>query len=258
MTVRALRVTEAGARVYRGTWRGSVISTFMNPVLFLLAMGVGLGTLVDDGGGTASLDLPYLTFLAPGLLAATAMQTGAGDASYPVMAGIKWRKTYEATLATPISLPDLVIGQLGWVTIRLVFVTVVYAAVMTAFGATTVVEGLLSVPPAVLTGAAIAAAVTAYTANLEDATGLSALFRFAILPMFLFSGTFFPISQLPDYLEPVAYATPLFHGVSLCRGLALGEVPFVVAPAWSVLYLVVFAAAGTMLAIRVMRRRLVS
>ncbi|HSG79798.1 MAG TPA: ABC transporter permease [Acidimicrobiia bacterium] len=258
MATRSLRVTEAGARVYRRTWRASVISTFLNPVLFLLAMGVSLGTLVDDGGGSATIDIPYLTFLAPGLLAATAMQTGAGDASYPVMAGIKWRRTYHATLATPISVADLVVGRLGWVTIRLLFVTGVYAAVMTLFGATTPLEAALAVPPAVLTGAAMAAMTTAYTANLKSEQGLSALFRFAVLPLFLFSGTFFPISQLPDYLEPLAFATPLFHGVSLCRGLALDDVAFEVSPAWSVAYLVVFAAIGTVLSIRVMRRRLVT
>jgi lipooligosaccharide transport system permease protein len=252
----ALRVVEYGARVYRRTWRGSVISTFLNPVLYLLAMGVGLGKLVDQGTGSHNLTIPYLTFLAPGLLAATAMQTAAGDASYPVMAGIKWRKTFHATLATPIGVRDLVLGHLGWVTIRVTFVSVVYAAIMTAFRATTPLQGLLSVPPAVLTGAAFAAAVTAYTARLKNETGLSSLFRFGIVPLFLFSGTFFPVSQLPDFAEPLAYATPLFHGVSLCRGLALG-VPFAVNPAISVAYLVVWVAVGAWLALRMMRRRLV-
>lgn len=252
----SLRVVEAGARVYRRTWRGSVISTFLNPVLFLLAMGVGLGSLVDEGRGATELGIAYLTFLAPGLLAATAMQTGAGDASYPVMAGIKWRKTYHAALATPLEVRDLVLGHLGWVSIRLTFVTVVYAAIMTVFGATTVIEGLLAVPPAVLTGAAFAAAVTAYTAKLQRETGLSTLFRFGIVPLFLFSGTFFPISQLPDAVEPFAYVTPLWHGVSLCRNLALG-LPFDVPPLLSVGYLMLWLATGAWLAIRFMRRRLV-
>ena len=253
----SLRVVEAGARVYRRTWRGSVISTFMNPVLFLLAMGVGLGSLVDDGGGGgADLGIPYLTFLAPGLLAATAMQTGAGDASYPVMAGIKWRKTYHAVLATPIGVRDLVLGHLGWVGVRLVFVTVVYAGIMTLFGATSVVEGLLSVPPAVLTGLAFAAMVTAYTARLERETGLSTLFRFVIVPLFLFSGTFFPIEQLPDFIEWFAYVTPLWHGVALCRGIGLG-LGFTVEPVISFAYLGVWIAAGYWLSVRQMRKRLV-
>ena len=252
----ALRVTEAGARVYRRTWRASVISTFLNPVLFLLAMGVGLGSLVDEGGGGADLGIPYLTFLAPGLLAATAMQTGAGDASYPVMAGIKWRKTYHAALATPLDVRSLVIGHLGWVTIRLVFVTVVYAAIMTAFGATSVLEGLASVLPGVLTGVAFAAVVTAYTARLERETGLAALFRFGIVPLFLFSGTFFPVSQLPDTIEWFAFVTPLWHGVSLCRSFALGIDPRV-APWISIAYLIFWVALGTWLSIRLFRRRLV-
>jgi len=252
----ALRVVEAGARVYRRTWRGSVMSTFLNPVLYLLAMGVGLGKLVDQGTGSSELAIPYLTFLAPGLLAATAMQTAAGDASHPVMAGIKWRKTYHATLSTPIGVQDLVLGHLGWVTIRVTFVSVVYAAIMTAFGATSALQGLLAVPPAVLTGLAFAAVIIAYTARLKNETGLTNLFRFGIVPLFLFSGTFFPISQLPDFIEPLAYATPLFHGVSLCRGLALGigfETPWAV----SISYLVAWAGVGAWLAIRYMRRRLV-
>ena len=253
----SLRVAEAGARWYRRTWRGSVISTFLSPILYLLAMGVGLGELVDAGTGEASLDLPYLTFLAPGLLAASAMQTGAGDASYPVMAGIKWRRTYQATLSTPIGVPELMLGHLGWVTIRIAFVTTVFAMIMVLFGATTVVEGLASVPPAVLTGTAFAAAVTAYTGSLKSEIGLSGLFRFGIVPMFLFSGTFFPIEQLPDYMEPLAYVTPLWHGVELCRGLALG-LDFTVHPLVSVGYLVAWIAVGTYLAIRIMRRRLIS
>ena len=256
MTVNALRVVESGARVYRRTWRGSVISTFMNPVLYLLAMGVGLGQLVDDGTGGSSLDISYLKFLAPGLLAATAMQTGAGDASYPVMAGIKWRKTYHATLATPIGVPDLVLGHLGWVGLRLTFVSVVFAAIMTGFGATTPWESLLAVPPAVLTGLAFAAGVTAFTARLERETGLSTLFRFVIMPLFLFSGTFFPVSQLPDGIEWFAYATPLWHGVALCRGFALGT-GFQVHPLLSVGYLIACIALGTLLSIRLMRKRLV-
>lgn len=251
------RVVEASARVYRRTWRGSVISTFFNPILYLLAMGVGLGRLVDDGSGTAVLDLPYLTFLAPGLLAATAMMTGAGDASWPVMAGIKWRKTYEAILATPVGVSDLVVGHLSWVGIRLVFVTVVYSGVMTAFGATTIAQGALAIPPAVLTGLAFSAVVTGYTARLKDEQGLSSLFRFAIMPLFLFSGTFFPIEQLPGWVQPLAYATPLYHGVSLCRGLALGT-GFAIPPLYSIAYLLGMLVVGTILATRLMRRRLIT
>lgn len=250
------RVMEASARVYRRTFRGSVMSTFLNPILFLLAMGIGLGKLVDGGTGEATLDIPYLTFLAPGLLAATAMMTGAEDSSFPVMAGIKWRKSYDAVLSTPIGVTDLVAGHLGWVGLRLLFVTTVYSGVMMAFGATTVLEGLMAIPPAVATGLAFAGIVTAYTARLEDERGLSSLFRFGMTPLFLFSGTFFPVTQLPGWMQPVAYATPLWHGVSLCRGLALGT-DFEVNPLASIAYLIALMALGAILATRTMRKRLI-
>ncbi len=253
----SLRVVEAGARVYRRTWRGSVISTFLNPMLYLLAMGILAGQLVDDGPGAANLQLPYLTWLAPGLLAATTMQAGAVDASYPVMAAVKWRKTYQATLSTPIGVPELVLGHLGWVTLRITFVAVAFAAVMALFGATTVLEGLAAVPPGVLTGVAFAAVITAYTARLKSETGLASLFRFGIIPLFLFSGTFFPIEQLPDAVEPIAYVTPLWHGVELCRGLALGA-DYTFHPLVSAGYLAAWTVVGGYFAVRFLSRRLIS
>jgi lipooligosaccharide transport system permease protein len=250
------RVVEAHALVYRRTWRGSVISTFFSPVLYLLAMGVGLGSLVDEGAGQANLGgLDYLAFLAPGLLVATAMQTGAGDGSWPVMAGIKWTKTYHATLATPVGVRDLVIGHLGWVGVRLTFVSVVFVAIMAAFGAVESWAGAAAVIPAVLTGLVFAAATTAYAAYLESDTGLSTLFRFGIVPMFLFSGTFFPISQLPDWLEPLATVVPLWHGVELARSMALG-IPTTWSPAIHVGYLLVWIVGATLIAFRTFQKKL--
>jgi lipooligosaccharide transport system permease protein len=254
----ALRYFETRARVYRHVWRGSVISTFLNPIMFLAAMGLGLGSLVDRGAGTAALDgVSYLAFLAPGLMAATAMQAAAGDSSWPVMAGIKWLKTYDAALATPVGVPDLVVGHVGFVTLRITFATAVYGLIAAAFGALSVGAALLATLPASLTGLAFAAPVTAYTASLERETGLTALFRFGIVPMFLFSGTFFPITQLPGFIRPVAYVTPLWHGVELTRAAALGSTP-AWNPALHVLVLLAFAGAGLVLATRQMRRRLIS
>ncbi len=254
----ALRYFETRARVYRHEWRGSVISTFLNPVMFLAAMGLGLGSLVDSGPGTTTLDgISYLAFLAPGLMTATAMQAAAGDSSWPVMAGIKWLKTYDAALATPVGVADLVAGHIGFVTVRIAFAAAVYGLVAAAFGAIGFGAGLIATVPAALTGLAYAAPVTAYTASLERETGLTALFRFGILPMFLFSGTFFPITQLPGFIQPVAYVTPLWHGVELTRGVALG-----LATAWHpvghVAVLVAFAATGAVLAVRQMRARLIT
>ena len=253
---RSLLVLERHARVYKHTWRASIVSSFLNPILLLLAMGIGLGSLVDDRG-TGPEGLSYLTWLAPGLLAAAAMQTGAGDSAYPVMAGIKWIKSYDAALSTPIEVRHILGGHVAWVAIRITMVSVIFSAVMVAFGATSVTQALLSIPPAVLTGLAFAGPVTAYTANLEKETGLASLFRFGIVPLFLFSGTFFPISQLPDWMEPVAIATPLWHGVELTRAASLGiesAYPTVV----HVGVLAAFAVVFSVLATRIMGSRLIS
>jgi lipooligosaccharide transport system permease protein len=251
-----LRVLEGRFIWYRHTWRASVITTFLNPVLFLAAMGLGLGTLVDEGAGDATLDgITYLAFLAPGLLAATAMQTGTGDSSWPVMAGMKWIKTYDAALATPVGVGELLYGHLAWVLVRLALTTAVFAGVMVAFGVGTVAGSALAVLPAMLTGIAFGAPVTAYTATLQQEYGLSSLFRFGIVPMFLFSGTFFPVTQLPGWMQPVAYLTPLWHGVELTRAAALGTSPSW-NPAVHVAYLLAWTCAGTVLALRFFRRRL--
>jgi lipooligosaccharide transport system permease protein len=257
-TPRPMRFFESRARVYRFTWRGSAISAFLNPVLYLAAMGLGLGTLIDDGSGSAVIgSLTYLEYLAPGLLVAAAMQTGAGEAMWPVMAGIKWRRSYDAVLATPVRVLDLVTGYLAWLSARLLMSTFAFVVVMALFGAVDFGRGLLAIGPAVLMGTAMAAPIMAYTSSLQDEQGLSGLFRFVIIPMFLFSGTFFPISQLPDWLEPVASITPLWHGVELARAASLG-----LETSWSPLahigFLLAVGAVGMTVAVRILGKRMLS
>ena len=249
-------VLERNARVYRRTWRGSVISTFMNPILYLLAMGLGLGSLVDAGGGSVQLEFGYLDFLAPGLLAAATMMTATGESLYPVMSGMKWTKSYQDALATPITPQDLVLGHFGWVTLRILFTAVVFTGVMVAFGTIPVGTALLVVPPSVLCGLAFAGPVSAYAAQLENETGLSAVFRFVITPLFLFSGTFFPIEQLPDWMEPIAYVTPLWHGVETTRALALG-IDTTWAPVLHYAVMVAYLLVGAAVTSRFFHKRLV-
>jgi lipooligosaccharide transport system permease protein len=255
---RSLRWVESEVIGYRRVWRGTVFSSFISPVLFLSAMGLGLGTLVDSG--SEDLGVPYLAFVATGLLAATAMQTSAAEGAFPVMAGIKWRKVFHGAITTPLGPPDIVLGMMIWGTIRLTFVLTVFAVVSVLFGALELGPALLAVPPAVLTGIAFQSTVTAYTVTRENEIALSTLFRFGIIPLFLFSGTFFPISQLPQPLQVVAYLTPLFHGVELVRKIALPNADSSIVttlPAWmDVAYLTVMAAAGTFLAARWLGKRL--
>jgi len=252
------RVVETHARAYRRIWRGSVITTFLNPILYLAAMGVGLGVLVDDGTGRDALEgLSYLTFLAPGLLAASTMQTGAGDGSWPVMAGIRWQRHYEAILATPVAVRDLVAGHLLWVSVRLLMVSTIFGLVMVMFGAVTVGAALRAIVPAVVTGMAFAAPVTAFTSWTEDHTGLTNLFRFGIVPMFLFSGTFFPITQLPSWMHPVAYLTPLWHGVEMTRAWAIGLNP-TFSPVIHFGYLLLWIVGGWIAANHLLGKRMVT
>lgn len=256
----AAHVVESNYIGYRRTWRGRIISTFLNPVLFLAGMGFVLGSMVDRGAGETELPIPFLTFVATGLLAATAMQTGFGEGAWPVMAGIKWRKTFDSVLTTPVTVADLINGMLIWGAIHLAFTIGVYAAVAVIVGAIEPLPALVALVPAVLGGVAFQATATAITSRIENETGLTTMFRFGIIPMFLFSGTFFPVSQLPDFLEPVAVATPLYHAVELVRKLALPEAgsPVVSSlPLWvHLVYLVAMTAVAWLLAIRFLRVRL--
>jgi lipooligosaccharide transport system permease protein len=244
---------------YKRTWRSSLTSSFLNPILFLAAMGVGLGSLVDKNAqGSAQLGgVGYLTFLAPGLLAASAMQTAVQESTYPVMGAIKWIRTYHAMLATPLRIIDVLLGHLGWIAFRLLLVATVFVAVMSAFGATDSWLVVFAIPAAVLTGMAFAAPTAAFAATRTDDMAFAALFRFLVIPAFLFSGTFFPVSQLPAALRLLAYITPLWHGVDLCRHLALGRVPLG-RTAGHVAYLAAWVAAGVAAADRTYHRRLVS
>jgi lipooligosaccharide transport system permease protein len=240
---------------YRHRWRSSLISSVLEPALFLAAMGLTLGVLVDRGPGLPG-GLSYLAFLAPGLLAAAAMQNASFESTYPVLGAIRWDRTYEAVLATPAGVRDLLGGHLLYVAFRVGTSAALFLAVLVLFGAAGSVLVLLALPAALLTGMAFAAPITAFSARLENDTGFAALQRFLLLPMFLFSGTFFPVTQLPAVFEWLSYGTPLWHGVTLSRGLALGTIE--AAPALlHVGYLLLWFLVGVALADRSFGRRLV-
>ncbi len=242
---------------YRRVWRGSVISGFVLPVLTLTALGAGLGSFVDERGGSDELSgASYLAFIAPGLLAATAMMTAAFDSTYPVLGAIKWDRIYHGMLASPLRVRDVLFGHLGWVGARVLTVSAFYLLVVALFGAVESPWGLLAIPAATLTGLAFAAPIFAFSAYVERDSGFALIFRFAVTPMFLFSGVFFPVSQLPLLLEWLAYVTPLWHGVALCRGLTLGDISFEAA-AGHTAYILVWIVAGAWLALRSFQRRLV-
>jgi lipooligosaccharide transport system permease protein len=253
-TPTAIRVAESGWRRYKHTWRASLFSSFLSPILLLLAMGIGLGSLVDRAGGPGGFR--YVIWLAPGLLANVAMQTAAGESAYPVMAGLRWIKSYDAMVAAPLDSRDVVLGHFAWVSLRVTQVTIVFALMAVWLADLDPVGAIGATGAAVLTGMAFVGPVTAYTAKFNNDTSLSNLFRYIVVPLFLFSGVFFPISQLPGFMQWLAWATPLWHGVELSRWLALGLEP-AFAPAVHIGYLVVVGVAGMAVAIRLFQIRLI-
>lgn len=242
-------------RTYRRVWLGTAITSFLSPLLYLAGMGYGLGALVDRSAGGVG-GVPYVTFIAPGLVAVTALQVAAGETSFSVMGAIKWNRVYEGMLATPLRVPDVVLGHLAFVLVRVLSATAVFFLVAAALGTIRSPWGLLGIGVAALGGMAFATCSYAFAASLTNDQGLTLMLRFVVMPMMLFSGTFFPVEQLPGWLQPVAWLTPLWHAVDATRALTLGT-----ATPGGVLghvaYLLLVGGLGLVLAVRVLRRRMV-
>jgi lipooligosaccharide transport system permease protein len=256
VTPPSLRVFEYFAHAYRRTWRASIMTTFINPVLYLAAMGVGLGSFIKKGGHSAALgDLSYLQFVAPALAATTAATTAASEALFPIMGAIKWVGTYFGMLATPLRVGDVLAGHLMWIATRVATAVAAYLVVMAAFGAIASPWAIAVLPVGVLTGMAFATPLAAFSASQDNEEAFPLVFRLGIIPLFLFSGVFFPISQLPVGLRVIAYITPLWHGVNLCRGLTLGHLNPAVATG-NLAYLLALTTVGAVAASRSFRTRL--
>ncbi len=249
-----LRAYEHWLAQYKRVWRGTLGTSLINPLLYLAALGVGLGTIVDNSQNAPD-GVPYLNYIAPGLLAAAAMQTAATESSWPVMGAIKWTRTYYAMTATPLTERDVLIGHQLFVVTRVLTASTAYLLIVALFGAVDSWLGLFAIPVAVLVGTAYSMPMAAYASSVEHDHSFPPIFRFLIVPMFLFSGTFFPVSQMPLAFELAAYLTPIWHGVELCRQLTLGTVEAL--PALGhLLYLLAWSVGGLMLARRAYKRRL--
>ena len=252
----ALRVLEHNLIVYRRTWKGSVFMSFVSPILFLAAMGLGLGGFISRGPVRTVDGLSYLVFLAPGLLVATAMQSGYVETTYPIMARIQWERTYEGMLATPLRVFDVLAGEFGWLAFRLALGSIAFFLVMLVFGTIHSGLGVLAIAVSVLTGLAFAAPILAWTATRRTDQSFALIGRFLITPLFLLGGVFFPIHQLPQLVQGIAWLTPLAHGVALARDLAVGVLPS--SAGIHLVVLLVYTAAGIFAARITLQRRLVS
>ena len=248
------RAVEREMRVFSKLWRGTSFSTFLSPVLFLLAMGIGVGGMVNErSGGVAGLK--YLAFIVPGIMAASAMQTAAGDSMWGVMAGMKWMRFFHGMVATPLRPADVYAGKVVWTGMRIALSSSVFLCIAAVFGGVLSPLGVLAVPATILTAVAFSAVLSGWAATQETDKNFALVFRLGVMPLFLFSGTFFPISQLPDWIEPLSRVSPLYYGVDLCRMFTTGE------PRWAdamvnVAVLLAIAAIGWRFGTRSYTRRL--
>ena len=243
---------------YRRNYRATAVSSILQPLLFLLAFGVGFGTLIDGTGRAAQATggFDYLVWLAPALLCVSAVQTGVFDSTYPVLSGLKWQRHYLAMTATPIGPGQVVAGHLIWMTIKIGGCGAVYVAVIAFFGGVRSPGIVLALLVAMLAGAAVGAPVTAFTAGVEDeGSAFTVLFRLVLIPMTLFSGTFFPVDRLPTWVQPITWLSPLWHGTELARAAALGGGAWLPALGHTAV-LVALVAGGSAVAVVRFRRRL--
>ncbi|SER65930.1 ABC transporter permease [Actinokineospora terrae] len=239
---------------YRRNWRSSAVSSVVEPVLFLLALGLGFGSQIQPSAATGGL--PYVQYLAPALVVASALQTAAFESTYPVLAAFKWNRTFLGIASTPITSRQLAMGQLLWIFLRLSVSSAAFLVVAALLGAVTSVGVIGSLFAALLTAMALAAPLVAYSASLDtEGQQFSAIFRFIVVPMTVFAGTFFPVDQLPAWVRPIVWLTPLWHGTELSRASAFGTGELLPVLGHLV-YLTALVVIGARLAVRTFTRRL--
>lgn len=236
----SLHLLERHARVYRHTWT-VLISGFFEPLFYLLSIGVGIGKLVGTVTGPGGHPVGFSSFVAPALLATSAMNGAVMDSTFNVFFRLKYAKFYDSALATPMRADEIALGEIGWALIRGGIYAVAFMVVMLAMGLVHSLWAVLDVPCALLIGFAFAGAGMAATTYMRSWQHFEFV-MLATLPMFLFSTTFYPLSVYPRALQIIVECTPLYQGVVLLRGLTLGAV----GPGlgWSVLYLAVMGIAG--------------
>lgn len=222
MSALVVRALERELLVYARTWRGYAFSSFVQPLLFLGAMGIGLGGLVDRGDGAAGLD--YILYVTPGLLAASALMTAGAESLWPVMGGVKWMGQFNSMVHTSMTAGDVYGGLVLAAACRALVAAAAFLVVAVPLGGTDSWWVPLAVVPPVLLAATTTAVLAAFSVTQQSDQAFPLVMRLGIIPLFLFSGTFFPVEQLPDVLRPLVWISPLWHAVEPARDLTTGTV----------------------------------
>ncbi|HXA43770.1 MAG TPA: ABC transporter permease [Candidatus Solibacter sp.] len=251
---RARRLVERNLMVYRRTWI-IIFSGFFEPLLYLFGIGFGVGSLVGHVQDQSGHPVSYAVFVAPALMATAAMNGAIYDSTFNLFEKIKYRRTYDAILATPVGTGDVALGEVTWAVMRGSIYSTGFIVVMVALGLVASPTAILALPAAVLIGFAFAAVGTAITTFIKKWADFD-LVQLALVPLFLFSATFFPITAYPHAIQLVVGATPLYRGVDLIRGLTTGSLgPRLLV---DVAYLAVLGLAGLLVTSRRLKKLLLT
>jgi lipooligosaccharide transport system permease protein len=247
----AFAVWRRNAKVFSKLWKGALLPTFLDPLFYLIALGFGLGTYI------ATLDgVPYREFLAPGLIASAALWAASFETTYNVYMRMNEDRLYDAVLATPVEVQDLAAGDILWGATRAMVYGTVFALVVAAFGLISSPWALLMPVFVFIGGLCFSAIGYAFTSLVGRIDYYSYYFTLGVTPMFLFSGIFFPFTDLPHWVEVVAWFSPLYHLVEITRGLATG--PQAAQIAIHTVWLLVVSLALFPIPVRALRRRLLA
>jgi lipooligosaccharide transport system permease protein len=246
---RALRVWQRNFKVYTKLYKSSLALNFVEPVLYLAALGLGLGAFVKEIEG-----ISYINFIAPGIIASSAMFAAAYECTYGTYVRMFYQKTFDAILATPVNIDDLIAGELIWGASKSMLYGTIIIAVISVFGLVRSPLILATIPALFLSGLIFAEISMMTVAVVPGIDSFNYFYTLFLTPMFLFSGIFFPIETLPPLVAKIAFFTPLYHLVNVCRSAALGRLQNNL---WDIVWLLVVATILAPYAFRLMRKRLV-
>ena len=252
---RSRRLVERNIMVYRHQWI-IILSGVFEPIFYLIGIGLGLGGIIQEVPLPNGQVVAYAAFVAPALVATAAMNGAVFETIFNVFFKLNYAKTYDGVLATPMGITEIALGEMLWALMRAALYAVAMFVIMFFMGLILSPLGILMIPASLLVAAAFAAAGLAGTSYLRTVNDFDVPMGLIVMPMFLFSGTFFPIEAvLPDWLVTIIQFTPLYHGINLIRGLSTGIVG--IGQVWDLLYLVVFFAICLGIAMRQMERKLI-
>lgn len=248
----AFRVWQRDLTIFRKYWLTLMLPNLLEPALYLTALGLGLGAFIRGG----SIDgLPYVEYIAPGLLASNAMFAASFESTYNTFVRLKIGRVYDAIVTTPVNAEDIVAGEYLWAGTRAAMYGSLFLVIIAALGLVSSPWAILIPPVLFLVGMMFSVMGTLFTSLIKSIDLYAYYFTLVVTPMFLFSGIFFPVDDFPAPVPQIAWITPLYHAVSVCRALAVGPTPAILVDlAW----IIVFTAAFALLPVQLMRKRLIS